>query len=182
MRKPLGFMFHFCHRSYLIIGSRWLSSVFALLQVKTDPRRLLPLIDYLRSLASPSIVSNPFLEITAWSLIQKLNAFQWRIPSVWREISAQAKELFDHPSKIIRERIVRCVELERHPLTNVLCLLLSVVVASLAYDIKFPNDQSKRHPTIDEFFGSIADRFHQAVQIYKTAQSGKKNQSFVLGV
>ena len=90
---------------------RWISisfvSLHVLLQAKTDPRRLLPLIDYLRSLISPSTVSNPFLEITAWSLIEKLNAFQWRIPSVWHDISAQAKESFDHPSKIVRERIVR---------------------------------------------------------------------------
>lgn len=68
---------------------------------------MVPLIDYLRSMVAPSMVTNPFFEMTAWSLIQKLNAFQWRIPSVWHEINEHAKELLDHPSKPIRERVVR---------------------------------------------------------------------------
>lgn len=147
---------------------------------------MIPLIDYLRALIHPLNSSNPFLEITAWSLIQKLSAFQWRIPTVWHDIVAQAKELLDHPSKIIREQIVRWAEL-KHDLLLFYSLInffhglcFSAVVTSLAYDIQFPNNQTKRHPTIDNFFELIRDRFYHSVHIYENAQSGRNSRRLIL--
>jgi hypothetical protein len=65
------------------------------------------IIDFLRTLLNTKITSNPFNEIAHWSLIRNLSEFQWRIPSIWRDIIEHAKESLDHPSLGVRERIAK---------------------------------------------------------------------------
>ena len=44
-------------------------------------------------------------EITRWTLINRLNHFNWRIPSIWCEINQHARSLLDHTSEDVRYRI-----------------------------------------------------------------------------
>lgn len=62
-------------------------------------------IEYLRSLIVHKATGNTFLETCAWTLVQKLNNFEWRIPSVWMSIMDHVSNFLDHPYKAIRERI-----------------------------------------------------------------------------
>lgn len=62
-------------------------------------------IEYLRSLVIHKASNNTFLETSAWTLVQKLNNFEWRIPKVWASITDYARNFLDHPYKAIRERI-----------------------------------------------------------------------------
>ena len=51
--------------------------------------------------------SNTFNEAAHWSLIRNLNQFDWRIPSIWRDIIEHAKLLLDHSSSNVRERVAK---------------------------------------------------------------------------
>ena len=64
-------------------------------------------IDFLRTLISTKPTSNTFNEAAHWSLIQNLNEFDWRIPSIWHDIIEHSKLLLDHSSSDVRERIAK---------------------------------------------------------------------------
>ncbi len=64
-------------------------------------------IDFLRTLINTKATSNTFNETAHWSLIRNLNQFDWRIPSIWRDIIEHAKEFFDHSSPGVRERVAK---------------------------------------------------------------------------
>ncbi|CAF4677009.1 unnamed protein product, partial [Rotaria magnacalcarata] len=71
----------------------------------TDPRRMFQPINFISTLINCDTVGNTFNEASRWYLVQSLRVLQWRIPSIWYLIYEQAKELLDHPSKLMRERI-----------------------------------------------------------------------------
>jgi hypothetical protein len=64
-------------------------------------------IQFLCSLINNQTIVNTLTESSRWCLIHTLKLFQWRIPSIWCDIQKQAKQLLDHPSKSVREYIVR---------------------------------------------------------------------------
>ena len=63
------------------------------------------LIHFLHSLINTANTSTTLNEAARWTLIDSLEGFQWRIPSVWRSIHEQAKDLMDHQSGLVRRRI-----------------------------------------------------------------------------
>ena len=90
--------------SYIMLIVQTNFSIF-FFQEDEDPRRMSRPIEYLRSLVVHKTSTNTFLETCAWTLIQKLNNFEWRIPKVWVSITDYARNFLDHPYKAIRERI-----------------------------------------------------------------------------
>jgi hypothetical protein len=64
-------------------------------------------IDFLRTLINNKTTTNAFNEAAHWSLIISLNRFNWRIPSIWREIIEHAKLLLDHSSSDVQARIAK---------------------------------------------------------------------------
>ena len=78
-----------------------------MLQKNEDPRRMHRVIEFLRTLINTKATSNVFNETAHWSLVRNLSQFQWRIPSIWRDIIEHAKLLLDHPSSSVRERIAK---------------------------------------------------------------------------
>ncbi|CAF2692623.1 unnamed protein product [Rotaria sp. Silwood2] len=92
---------------------------------------------------------NAFNEICRWTLIQNLNEFQWRIPSIWCEINDYAKVLLDHPYKNVREGIA------------------SILSISISFDVTLFNGKSTRQPNTSQFIDTICKRLRQAIEIYE---------------
>ena len=65
------------------------------------------LIGFLHGLIDTETTSNKFNETAQWSLMRDLEEFEWRIPSIWRDMIERAKVLLDHPSPDVRERIAK---------------------------------------------------------------------------
>lgn len=59
------------------------------------------------ALINNKIILNTTNEICRWSLIERLNQFQRRIPSIWNEINKNAILLLDHPSEDVRFKIAK---------------------------------------------------------------------------
>jgi hypothetical protein len=52
-------------------------------------------------------MSNTFLELPKWILVQSLGNLEWRIPTNWTSVYQQAKQTLHHPYKAIREQIAK---------------------------------------------------------------------------
>ncbi|CAF2108179.1 unnamed protein product [Rotaria magnacalcarata] len=128
--------------------SHW-GSCFRYCLNDTDPRRMFQPINFISTLINCDTVGNTFNEASRWYLVQSLRVLQWRIPSIWYLIYEQAKELLDHPSKLMRERIAT---------------LLSI---SFAFDRTFFNGASVRHPNIHHFVNMMREKLHKAIEIYE---------------
>ncbi|CAF3648807.1 unnamed protein product [Rotaria sp. Silwood1] len=70
----------------------------------TWPKMIKP-IEFLRSLINTPTTVNTLNEASRWYLIQQLNIFQWRVPSVLCSINEHVKKLLDHPFKAVRDRM-----------------------------------------------------------------------------
>ncbi|CAF3858415.1 unnamed protein product [Rotaria sp. Silwood1] len=112
-----------------------------------DPRRTYRTVEFMHSLINTPSTANTFIETSRWNLVEQLRNFEWRIPAVWHEINAHAKDLLEHPYKAVRERIA------------------SVLSISLSHDITLPNGQSTRHPSVNLFFDGIHERLQRAIDI-----------------
>ncbi|CAF1171345.1 unnamed protein product [Rotaria sordida] len=116
----------------------------------TDPRRMSRPIHFIYTLINHQTTSYTFNEASRWYLVQSLRVLQWRIPSIWYSIHEHAKELLDHSSKWIRERIV------------------VILAISFGIDLKLFNGKSTRHPNTDQFIDMIRERLRQAIDIYES--------------
>ncbi|CAF4800212.1 unnamed protein product [Rotaria sp. Silwood1] len=114
-----------------------------------DPRRMHRLIEFIYLLINNYTTANTFNETARWYLIQNLRCFQWRIPSIWCTINEHAKQLLDHPSKAVRERIAH------------------VLAISFSFDITLFNGRATRHPDINQCIDTICERLRQAIDIYE---------------
>jgi len=65
------------------------------------------LIDFFRTLINNEIIADKLNGESQWYVIQSLRYFQWRIPSIWFAINEHAKELLNHSSKGVRQRIAK---------------------------------------------------------------------------
>ncbi|CAF4325477.1 unnamed protein product, partial [Rotaria sordida] len=72
-----------------------------------DPRRMYRLIEFIRTLINNKTIVNTFLETSRWFLVLKLTIFEWCIPALWCAINEYAKEILDHPYKVVREYIAK---------------------------------------------------------------------------
>ncbi|CAF1049647.1 unnamed protein product [Rotaria sordida] len=116
-----------------------------------DPRRTYHTVEFMRSLINTPSTANTFIETSRWNLVDQLRNFEWRIPGVWHEVNAHAKDLLEHPYKAVRECIA------------------SVLGTSLSHDITLPNGQSIRHPSVNLFFDGIHERLQRAIDICEKA-------------
>ncbi|CAF0997933.1 unnamed protein product [Rotaria sordida] len=116
-----------------------------------DPRRTYHTVEFMRSLINTPSTANTFIETSRWNLVEQLRNFEWRIPAVWHEVNAHAKDLLEHPYKAVRECIA------------------SVLGTSLSHDITLPNGQSTRHPSVNLFFDGIHERLQRAIDICEKA-------------
>ncbi|CAF3866966.1 unnamed protein product [Rotaria sordida] len=116
----------------------------------TDPRRMSRPIHFIYTLINHQTTSYTFNEASRWYLVQSLRVLQWRIPSIWYSIHEHAKELLDHSSKWIRERIV------------------VILAISFGIDLKLFNGKSTRHPNTDQFIDMMRERLRQAIDIYES--------------
>ncbi|CAF1329744.1 unnamed protein product [Adineta steineri] len=112
-----------------------------------DPRRVFQTINFIRRLTDNQPIINTFNEAFRWYLVQSLAVFQWRIPSVWCTIYERAKELLDHPSKLIRQMIA------------------TVLPIALQFDLTSFQGKSTRHPTINQFIDEMHQRLDEAIII-----------------
>ncbi|CAF3941557.1 unnamed protein product [Rotaria sp. Silwood1] len=107
------------------------------------------LIEFIYLLINNYTTANTFNETARWYLIQNLRCFQWRIPSIWCTINEHAKQLLDHPSKAVRERIAH------------------VLAISFSFDMTLFNGRATRHPDINQFIDTICEQLRQAIDIYE---------------
>ncbi|CAF4233790.1 unnamed protein product [Adineta steineri] len=107
------------------------------------------MIDFIRSLINLKIPLNTFAEISRWSLLQNLDLFEWRIPSIWCEINEQTIRLIDHSSSDVQSR-----------LTDLLAL-------SISCDVKLFNGNAKRYPNVNQLIDNLCERLQQAIEIYE---------------
>ena len=103
-------------------------------------------IEFLRSLIQTKTPLNTFAEISRWSLLQNLQEFAWRIPSIWREINEQTKLLLDHSSSAVRQRV---------------SILLAL---SISYDVTLFDGKSTRHPSINQLMNDLCERLQQVLE------------------
>ncbi|CAF4636892.1 unnamed protein product [Rotaria sp. Silwood1] len=115
----------------------------------TDPRRMCRPIQFICTLINQQTSAYTFNEASRWYLVQCLRVFQWRIPSVWHLIHEKAKDLLDHPSKWIRERIA------------------AILSISFGLNLTLFDGKSTRHPDANQFIDMIRERLHQAIEIYQ---------------
>ncbi|CAF4684970.1 unnamed protein product [Rotaria sp. Silwood1] len=116
----------------------------------TDPRRMCRPINFIYKLIDQHSTAYTFNEASRWYLVQSLRVLQWRIPSIWCSIHEYAKELLDHSSKWIRERIA------------------VILAMSFGLDLKLFDGKSARHPNTDQFSERIRERLRQAIDIYES--------------
>ncbi|CAF1141433.1 unnamed protein product [Adineta ricciae] len=112
-----------------------------------DPRRMFHAIEFTLSLIDNQTWVNTFNEASRWYLVQSLAVFQWRIPSIWCTIYESAKELIDHPSKLIRQLVTVTL-----PLT-------------LKFDLTLFEGKSTYHPTFKQLIEDIRERLDRAIAI-----------------
>ncbi|CAF3689421.1 unnamed protein product, partial [Rotaria sp. Silwood1] len=116
----------------------------------TDPRRMCRPINFIYKLIDQHSTAYTFNEASRWYLVQSLRVLQWRIPSIWCSIHEYAKELLDHSSKWIRERIA------------------VILAMSFGLDLKLFDGKSARHPNTDQFSERMRERLRQAIDIYES--------------
>lgn len=63
------------------------------------------LIHFFHTLIDDRTTLSTTNEVSRWTLIHRLNHFNWRIPSIWREINEHARLLVDHVSDDVRYSI-----------------------------------------------------------------------------
>ncbi|CAF1351883.1 unnamed protein product [Rotaria sordida] len=81
-------------------------SCFKYAMENKDPRRMYRPIQFLRALINNQTSVNTLNEVSRWYLIQQLDIFEWRIPSIWYSINEHVKKQLDHPFKVVRDRMV----------------------------------------------------------------------------
>ncbi|UJR17105.1 hypothetical protein I4U23_004001 [Adineta vaga] len=122
-------------------------SCFQFSMENQDPRRMFHSINFLLGLINNQTWMNTFNEASRWYLVQSLAVFHWRIPSVWCTIYERAKELIDHPSKLIRQMITIVL-----PLT-------------LQFDLTLFGGKSTYYPTFKELIDDTREGLDRAIAI-----------------
>ncbi|CAF4196637.1 unnamed protein product [Adineta steineri] len=102
--KLTPFLTEVCNNLNSEVLSHWNACVFYMI-INKDPRRMFRVIHFLCTLINAKSTSNTFNESARWCLIQNLDKFHWRIPSVWCEVYKHIAELLDHSSLSVRTRI-----------------------------------------------------------------------------
>ncbi|CAF0911086.1 unnamed protein product [Adineta steineri] len=98
-----------------------------------DPRRVFQTINFIRRLIDNQPIINTFNEAFRSYLVQSL--------------AARAKELLDHPSKLIRQMIA------------------TVLPVALQFDLTSFHGKPTHHPTINQFIDEMHHRLDQAIII-----------------
>ncbi|CAF1347445.1 unnamed protein product [Rotaria sordida] len=122
---------------------------FAMFKENKDPRRMYRPIQFLRALINNQTSVNTLNEASRWYLIQQLDIFEWRIPSIWYSINEHVKKKLDHPFKVVRDRMV---------------IILSL---SLRFDLTLFHGKPTRQPSIDQSIDEIRERLHQTIETYE---------------
>ncbi|CAF1068100.1 unnamed protein product [Rotaria sordida] len=124
-------------------------SCFKYAMENKDPRRMYRPIQFLRALINNQTSVNTLNEASRWYLIQQLDIFEWRIPSIWYSINEHVKKKLDHPFKVVRDRMV---------------IILSL---SLRFDLTLFHGKPTRQPSIDQSIDEIRERLHQTIETYE---------------
>ncbi|CAF1185021.1 unnamed protein product [Rotaria sordida] len=124
-------------------------SCFKYAMENKDPRRMYRPIQFLRALINNQTSVNTLNEVSRWYLIQQLDIFEWRIPSIWYSINEHVKKQLDHPFKVVRDRMV---------------IILSL---SLRFDLTLFHGKPTRQPSIDQSIDEIRERLHQTIETYE---------------
>ncbi|CAF2134732.1 unnamed protein product [Rotaria magnacalcarata] len=124
-------------------------SCFKYAMENVDPRRMYRPIQFLQSLINNPAVINISSVTSLWYIIQQLDVFKWRVPSIWCYINDHVKKLLHHSFTAIRDRMA---------------IVLSI---SLIFDLTLFHGESIRQPNIDQTIDEIHEQLHRAIKSYE---------------